>query len=184
MNLASRIEGLAEPGTTWVTSDTFRLTEGLFRFEYQGKREVKGKAEPVQVYEVQGIKPRAFLVPTRGVEGVEIRMIGRDAELGRLQDALYEVMEAGEAWAITISGEAGVGKTAIAEGLAQRIVRGDVPEGLKRRRLLALDLGLMLAGAKLVSETILRTNPFGMDPILFALLTIAVITAAILRSLI
>jgi len=45
-------------------------------------------------------------------------------------------------------GEPGVGKTAIAEGLAQRIVSGDVPEGLKERRVLALDLGALLAGAQ------------------------------------
>ncbi len=49
-------------------------------------------------------------------------------------------------------GEAGVGKTAIVEGLAQRIVKGDVPETLKNRRLLSLDLGLLLAGAKYRGE--------------------------------
>ena len=47
-----------------------------------------------------------------------------------------------------IIGEAGVGKTAIAEGLAQRIVAGDVPDLLKNRRLLALDLGALVAGSK------------------------------------
>jgi class 3 adenylate cyclase len=43
VNLASRMEGLAEPGTTFVTEDTFKLTEGFFRFEALGEREVKGK---------------------------------------------------------------------------------------------------------------------------------------------
>jgi class 3 adenylate cyclase len=50
VNVASRVEGLADPGATFVTVDTFKLTEGLFRFEALGEKEVKGKAEPVKVY--------------------------------------------------------------------------------------------------------------------------------------
>ncbi len=46
-------------------------------------------------------------------------------------------------------GEPGVGKTAIVEGLAQRIVNGEVPEGLKGRRVLALDMGALVAGAEI-----------------------------------
>ena len=49
-------------------------------------------------------------------------------------------------------GEAGVGKTAIAEGLAQRIVRGDVPENLKDRTVFSLDMGALVAGAKYRGE--------------------------------
>ena len=52
MNLASRMEGLAEPGATYVTEEVFRQTEGLFQFEALGAKEVKGKEEPVEVYRV------------------------------------------------------------------------------------------------------------------------------------
>jgi class 3 adenylate cyclase len=52
VNLASRVQGLAELGTTFVTGETFKLTEGLFRFERLGEKEVKGKEEPVSVYRV------------------------------------------------------------------------------------------------------------------------------------
>ena len=48
VNLASRMEGLAEPGTTYVTRDAFKLTEGFFRFEALGEREIKGKTSACQ----------------------------------------------------------------------------------------------------------------------------------------
>jgi len=46
------MEGLGDPGTTYVTEDTFKRTEGFFRFEALGEKQVKGKEEPVKVYQV------------------------------------------------------------------------------------------------------------------------------------
>ena len=75
-------------------------------------------------------------------------VIGRDEEIRRVIQILSRRTKNNP----VLIGEPGVGKTAIAEGLAQRIVRGDVPLGLKEKRLVALDLGALVAGAKYRGE--------------------------------
>jgi hypothetical protein len=59
--------------------------QGLFDVAAQEPLAVKGRTEPVQTYLVQRAKPRAFHKPVRGVEGIETRMVGREAELKHLQ---------------------------------------------------------------------------------------------------
>lgn len=111
VNLASRLEHAAPVGGVLISADTYRHVRGLFEVEPQPPLAVKGKRDPVQTYRVKAVKPRAFRVATRGVEGIETRTIGREAELLTLQTIFREAAEKGETHLLTLVGEPGVGKS-------------------------------------------------------------------------
>lgn len=124
VNLASRMEGLAEPGTVYVTGDTFKLTEGFFRFEALGDRQVKGKEAPVKAYRViaPGTSRTRFDVSAeRGLTP----FVGREKELELLLDGL-ERARAGRGQAFSIMGEAGVGKSRLLYEFRKAIANEDV----------------------------------------------------------
>ncbi len=111
VNVASRLQNAAAPGALLISYDTYRHVRGVFDVTGQETIQVKGKSEPLEIFRVRGVKPRAFRIGTRGVEGIETRMVGRDAELAQLQSAFHEVMTSRKARVVTIVGDAGVGKS-------------------------------------------------------------------------
>jgi class 3 adenylate cyclase len=111
VNVAARMEQTAPPGGLRISQDTYRQVRGVFDVEPQPPIEVKGLAEPVSTYLVRRAKPRAFRTGTRGVEGVETRMVGRDAELQTLQAAFERLHGQGRLEMVLVVAEAGVGKS-------------------------------------------------------------------------
>ncbi|MGD9405253.1 MAG: ABC transporter substrate-binding protein [Anaerolineae bacterium] len=111
INVASRLEQNAPPGGILISHNTYRHLRGVFDVLTQEPLLVKGRTDAVQTYLVEGAKPRAFHKPVRGVEGIETRMVGREAELKHLREAFHTAVEDRELQVVTVVGEAGVGKS-------------------------------------------------------------------------
>jgi class 3 adenylate cyclase/tetratricopeptide (TPR) repeat protein len=111
VNVASRLESNAEPGTVLISRTTYNQVRGVFDVSYVGDLELKGRNEPVGAYRVDSLRPRAFRVRARGLEGLETRMVGRGRHLSRVVDAHRTTTETGDSSVIVVSGEPGIGKS-------------------------------------------------------------------------
>jgi ABC-type oligopeptide transport system substrate-binding subunit/class 3 adenylate cyclase len=111
VNLAKRLQEQAPVDGVLISHATYRHVRGVFNVLPHEPILVKGKDEPVQTYIVEEAKPRAFHMSTQGVEGIETRMVGREAEYLTLQNVFRDVMEDCETRVVTVVGEAGVGKS-------------------------------------------------------------------------
>jgi len=124
VNLASRMEELAEPGSTYVTGESFRLTEGLFRFEALGEKALKGKEEPVTVYRAIAPSTRRTRFDVSAERGLT-PFVGRERELELLLDGL-DRSRAGGGQAFSIVAEAGVGKSRFLYEFRKAVANEDV----------------------------------------------------------
>ncbi len=124
VNLASRMESLAEPGSTCVTEDTFKLTEGLFRFEGLGEKEIKGKEKPIRIYRViapSTSRTRFDVSAERGLTP----FVGRERERELLLDA-FERARQGRGQAVSIISEAGMGKSRLLYEFRKALLNEDI----------------------------------------------------------
>jgi len=116
VHVAARMEQNAPAGGIRISDDTYRQVRGVFDVSEQSPIDVKGLAEPMRSYLVHGVKPRAFRSRSRGIDGIETRMVGREAELAQLQQGFYALYDKksthhNAARVITVVADAGIGKS-------------------------------------------------------------------------
>ncbi len=136
-----------ESGATRLLAEAGVTKEGIYR----ALQEIRGKSRvtsPTAESSYQALEKYSTDLTQLARDGKLDPVIGRDAEVRRVMQILNRRTKNNP----VVIGEAGVGKTAIVEGLAQRIAAGDVPENLKDKKLLALDMGALVAGSKFRGE--------------------------------
>ena len=124
VNLASRVEGLADPGATYITEDTFKLAEGFFRFEALGEKEIKGKKDKIRVYRAIAASTRRTRFDVSAERGLT-SFVGRERELELLQDG-FERCKGSRGQAFSIVSEAGIGKSRLLYEFRKSVTSADV----------------------------------------------------------
>lgn len=111
VNLAKHLARAAPVSAILVSDYTYQHVRGVFDVQVQDPIQVKGKQKLIQTYIVERIKPYIFRNLTRGIDGLDVPMIGRSSEMARLQNCFYISVEDRETQMVTLSGEPGIGKS-------------------------------------------------------------------------
>ena len=111
VNIAARMEQSAPAGALRISQDTWALVRGTFDAQVQPPLAVKGVEAPITSWFVQGLKPRAFQLPARGIQGHETPLVGRQAELARFEATLDALLTDRTPRALTLIADAGLGKS-------------------------------------------------------------------------
>ena len=120
VNVASRLEGVSERGEILVSQDTYHFTNRLFIFKERGPVKVKGKREPLVVYELLGARTR--YATQRGITGLRAPMVGRREQFAALKRQIADLQE-GKGGITVVVGEAGLGKSRLISELQQQTTR-------------------------------------------------------------
>ena len=121
VNIAARMEQASAPGRLRISQDTWAQVRGLFDAEAQAPLSVKGHDTAIASWLVEGEKPRAFMLPARGIEGLETPLIGRATELARMTAALDAVLSSRQPRALTLLADAGLGKSRLLHELQHHV---------------------------------------------------------------
>jgi class 3 adenylate cyclase/tetratricopeptide (TPR) repeat protein len=127
VNIAARMEQSAPYGTLRISHETWRQVRGLFETSEMEAVQVKGVEEPLRTYLVERARPHAFSNPTRGVDGIVTRMVGRNAELAALDDAFAHASYGRRLAAVTVVGEPGIGKSRLLAEFRAKLDEADPP---------------------------------------------------------
>ena len=127
VNIAARMEQTAPHGRLRISHDTWRQVRGLFETSEMEAVKVKGVDQPLRSYLVERARPHGFRNPTRGIEGIATRMVGRDAELAALGEAFARAAFDHQLAAVTVVGEPGIGKSRLLAEFRAGLEESDQP---------------------------------------------------------